>query len=291
MTSGAPTPPNPALPAPRLRVSAAGVGLALAAIVAMAGWLLPIRDYVSARYGLGYALGVTGGSMMMLLLIYSLRKRTRRLALVGSTSGWFNLHVVFGVIGPILILYHSAYRTGATNSSVALWSMLAVVGSGLVGRYLQGRVHLMSHGRELALTELRADADRRKFEVGAAGSVLATLGDRIEAAERRITRGFAPWATACTARVIWHWERARLRRYVRTTLQRKALTSTTIAAERSRVAQSAARYSDLRLSAARRLGEVQGCAQLMAAWHVLHTPLVGLLFFAGIVHVLAVSIY
>ena len=44
-----------------------------------------------------------------------------------------------GIIGPIFILYHCNFQLGAVNSNVALWSMLTVAGSGVVGRFLQNR--------------------------------------------------------------------------------------------------------------------------------------------------------
>ena len=44
-------------------------------VVLVAGWFLPLDRYLSPRQGAGYWLGILGGSMMLLLLIYPLRKR------------------------------------------------------------------------------------------------------------------------------------------------------------------------------------------------------------------------
>ena len=63
---------------------------------------------------------------MVLLLIYPLRKRVRAFAFLGSARIWFQIHMILGVAGPVLILYHCTYRMGATNSNVALWSMIIV---------------------------------------------------------------------------------------------------------------------------------------------------------------------
>jgi uncharacterized membrane protein YidH (DUF202 family) len=53
-----------------------------------------------------------------------------------TIPAWFRLHVILGVAGPVLILFHCNFRLGALNSNVALFSMGAVVASGVIGRYL-----------------------------------------------------------------------------------------------------------------------------------------------------------
>ena len=65
---------------------------------------------------------------MLLLLIYPLRKRFQHSSIfIFSTKNWFKLHMVLGVFGPLLILYHSNFSLGSTNSNVALGSMLLMV--------------------------------------------------------------------------------------------------------------------------------------------------------------------
>ena len=116
----------------------------------------PTERYITPNRGIGYALGIIGGSMMLLLLLYSARKRFRWLKFLGPTVGWFRFHMVLGVLGPLCILYHSNFGLGATNSNVALFSMLTVAGSGLIGRYIYSRIHHGLYGSKATLSELRA---------------------------------------------------------------------------------------------------------------------------------------
>ena len=60
---------------------------------------------------------------MLVLLLYSLRKRYTWLRFLGPTPSWFRFHMVLGILGPLCILYHSNFTTGATNSNVALFAM------------------------------------------------------------------------------------------------------------------------------------------------------------------------
>ena len=127
----------------------------LLALLITFGWL--IRDYglISPEEGIGYWLGITGGTMMVLLLMYPLRKRFRFLHILGATRHWFRLHMIFGLLGPLLILYHSNFHLGSFNSRVAFYAMLLVAGSGIIGRHFYAGIHRGLYGRKTNLRELQ----------------------------------------------------------------------------------------------------------------------------------------
>ena len=81
------------------------------------GWHLPTDRYITPKRGLGYALGIIGGSLMLLLLVYSLRKRISWLRFLGPTPSWFRFHMVLGVLGPLCILYHANFRPGPPTAT------------------------------------------------------------------------------------------------------------------------------------------------------------------------------
>ena len=273
------------------RASLARLSLWLATLVLLAGWVAPLGDYVTPRSGLGYALGIVGGSLMLVLLIYPARKRLSGLAAIGSARAWFQFHVVLGVVGPLCILYHCNYHLGATNSNVALLSMLVVAGSGLVGRYLYGRIYDGLDGQKATLADLRAEADRLRAEAGGAGRLVPELGPRLDAAERRIARHLPVVPKALSAAIACRLERRSLHRYVHKTLRDAAAASSSIGRHRRSFTRAADRYADSRLTAARRVAEFESCEKLFSFWHLLHLALFGLLLIAGIVHVIAVNVY
>ncbi len=276
---------------PGVRVSASRAGLLLAAALLVVGWVSPLGRYLTPRSGLGYWLGIIGGSLMLALLIYPARKRLPQLAVLGSNKAWFQIHMVLGVAGPICILYHCCYHLGATNSNVALWSMLIVAGSGLVGRYLYGRIHHGLYGTKASLDELRREAERLKDEGGGAATLLPEFAARLDQAERRIAKGMPLVPSALSAALLFRIERAGIRHYVHKTLRGAAAGSLAIAEHRRALSLAADRRADKRLGAARRVAEFQSCEALFGLWHVLHLPLFGMLFIAGIIHVIAVNIY
>jgi hypothetical protein len=294
-----PSEPSPAAvpqaPAPRPARKArmawrSRLGLSLAALTVVAGLILPTERYINPQYGIGYALGIIGGSMMLALLIYPLRKRKHSLSFLGSIAGWFRVHMVLGVVGPLAILYHSNFSLGATNSNVALACMLIVASSGLVGRYLYARIHHGLYGRRASLTELARDAERLRQHSGEL-RLLPGLIDEIERAENRIG---AP-STMLLRPILAAWrQRSELRRMTKLlhhAVSIAATRSTVVGEQRERLTQAALRYVEGRLLAARRVAEFEASERLFAAWHILHMPLFLMLVVVGIVHVFAVHMY
>ena len=110
-------------------------GYLFLAAMAAVGWLISDRKLVDPNEGLGYWLGIVGGSMMLLLLLYPSGKRSSLLRRLGLVKHWFRIHMIFGLVGPLLVLYHCNFSVDAINSAVALYSMVAVTISGVIGRY------------------------------------------------------------------------------------------------------------------------------------------------------------
>jgi hypothetical protein len=263
----------------------------IAAIVVAWGYYFPTDRYITPERGLGYALGIAGGVMMLLLMIYPARKRVRQLAFIGSVKRWFQIHMFFGVVGPICVLFHSNFSLGATNSNVALWSMIIVAASGLVGRYFYARIHMGLHGQRATYEALSAAADRLRDQARSI-AFLPGLVQRVDDIEAGLLKTRGPWLMRP---VILQWKYRRgvrdMQRYLRSSLQIASRDSATIAAHQPRLRAVAADYSKRRLLAARRLAELHSFERLFSWWHILHLPLFFMLLIAGTTHVIAVHVY
>jgi len=267
----------------------------LAVVALYVGWRFPTQRYITPERGIGYTLGIVGGSLMLILFLYSARKRYRWLAFLGPVARLFRFHMVLGILGPLCILYHSNFSLGAANSNVALFCMLTVAGSGLIGRYIYSRIHFGLYGRKANLGELRDGADGLRALSGTV-SFLPELVSRLEAAEHRLLAtgphlpvlGFAKPVFVATNAMASRWI---LRGYVRRALRAAAKTSPTIAAQRTRLRRAAAAYIDKRLVATRRVAEFQAYERLFSLWHALHLPLIFMMLVAAVVHIVAVHVY
>jgi len=291
-------PPAARTPAPRERrrlLTFDRVFFAASVLLIAAGLYLPTERYLTPTRGVGYALGIIGGSLMLLLLVYSLRKRWEWLGFLGSTPAWFRFHMVLGVLGPLCILYHANFGTGATNSNVALFAMLTVAGSGFIGRYFYAHVHYGLYGRKLELSDLRAGADQLRALAGSV-SFLPELVSRLESAEQRLLGagpqlsmlGFARPLVVALATMRERW---RLHGYLRRALKASARASPVVAGEAARLGKAARGYIDRRLAATQRVAEFAGYERLFSLWHALHIPLIFMLAIAAVIHVIAVNVY
>ncbi len=244
---------------------------------------------------LGYWIGVAGGVAMLLLFLYPLRKRWRRLRSVGTARFWFALHMMLGILGPVLIIVHSTLRFGSLNATVAFGSMALVAASGIMGRFLYSRIHHGLYGRRATLAELQAqagiDAEAVRSKLAFAPAVEARL-----AAFARLANATGKGALNHPLRFMalgWHAKIARRRCTAEAVdaLRRYA------AAERWPQQKLQRRIRSRRALIAAHLRAVQRVAQfgvferLFSWWHVLHVPLVYMMVLAAIAHVIAVHMY
>jgi hypothetical protein len=281
---------------PRWRRFASAGAIFSAVVVALLwfGWNFPTYRFISPEHGLGYALGIVGGSMMLLLLLYPLRKRIRWLRFLGSTSLWFRTHMVLGVLGPLLVLYHANFSFGATNSNVAMVCMLVVSASGLFGRYFYAQIHHGLYGGRASLQELRA-ASQRLHGQNSATQLVPGLMDRLASAEEKLI-AIGGWPglnllSPLLLAVSGRFARWRLHRFARTQIAAAVSGSPTLVPHQRRLLEVAFAYIDRRLHAARRVGTFETYERLFSLWHILHLPLFFMLLIAGIVHVIAVHVY
>lgn len=270
----------------------ARLGFLATAVLLYWGYHFPTERYITPQSGIGYALGIVGGSSMLLLLVYPARKRLRFLRFLGTTKRWFQAHMVLGIVGPVLVLFHSNFSLGAANSNVALACMLVVSGSGIFGRYFYGRIHHGLHGRRANLAELKEFADKLRW-VTTNVEFLPDLVQRIEAEEQSLTARcqrlpllLRPPACALGVRLA----RRRLRRHMRAALH-SAGAGSDASARRRKLLATAGTYIDDRLAATRRVVEFSAYERLFSLWHALHLPLFMMLLVAAVVHVVAVHVY
>jgi len=103
----------------------------------------------------GHGLGMIGTFMMLLLLLYSLRKRTTIFRGVWPINRWLDIHILMGIMGPLLVILHSSFKLNGVVS-ISFWSMIAVAFSGVLGRYIYAQIPRGIQGNELSLQEVEA---------------------------------------------------------------------------------------------------------------------------------------
>lgn len=260
-----------------------------------AGWKFRSSHLITAEYGVGYALGIAGGISMLVLLLYPLRKRSSLMKNWGKVRHWFRAHMMLGIAGPMLILFHANFSMGSTNSNVALISMLIVASSGLFGRYFYSRIHHGLYGHKASLAELADAIKNIREESQGISRLMPIVRDRLIAIEQDI---LAPGNTS----VLQHlrlaflgtemfFRRLRLNRILKSELNMAARQNLLLQTHRARLESGARQYINRYLQGIRRVAQFQFFERLFSLWHVVHYPLFFLMIGAAIVHVLAVHMY
>ena len=276
----APVRPSAGAPLSDGRSMPARIGIyALIVTLAGAAWVIRNSDFYTPGKGAGYALGATGATLMVLLLLYPVRKRVPFMRDWGALKHWFRLHMLAGVIGPVLVLFHSTFHIGSFNAGVAMFSMILVATSGFVGRFLYREIHHGLYGAKANLEELQQILAR---DFKALEPVLQTM----PAVREEIDR-FAALVSAKPQGAV-----RRATRFLSLGARRLAA--------RRRVRRAVAGHKDLTVllgTIDRTLQEVQRTAQfstyerLFSIWHAVHIPFLGMLVLTAVVHVVAVHFY
>ena len=260
----------------------------------MFGWDNRNDSYLSAADGWGYKLGIIGGSMMALLLFYPLRKKLRAMQNWGPIKYWFRTHMVLGVVGPVLILFHSNFHLGSTNSNVALLCMLLVASSGLVGRFFYTRIHFGLYGHRATLEELRKDLQIIRSNLNAHNKLSPHIIEYMKQYERLMLRRRVFLIHLLLLPVIhvqarWKLSRIKhgLKQELRTHARKNKWTRKMLHDFSVETLYLLREY----FLCVRKTGQLTLYARLFSIWHIMHFPLFIMLVISGIVHVIAVHAY
>ncbi len=148
-----------------------GTALAVLGLVILAGlwyvgrnyyWLptaqrvySPLHKALKPGGAWGHGIGVVATVVMLSNFLLPLRKHWRRLKGRKPIRHWLTFHVFVGVMSPLVILFHSAFGSNNAVATLCYTSLICVVGTGLVGRFLFGLVPIAGD-HYLELTELRS---------------------------------------------------------------------------------------------------------------------------------------
>jgi hypothetical protein len=256
-----------------------------------AGWQQRPEWPLTAESGSGYALGIIGGSLMLLLMLYPLRKHLRCMRKLGPTKYWFRTHMLFGVLGPVCILFHSGFQLGSLNSNIALFCMLIVASSGLVGRYFYIRIHHGLYGRKATLQELQQHSRLIGEALTEKLTTIPWILERIQRFEKSVSKQSTSligslWTLLSLG--IRTWLLYLLFRFA-SDAKRYSLSNGYTVNRRYRTHLN--RHIGAHLASIRKVAEFRFYERFFAIWHVLHYPLFLMLVVSGIVHVIAVHMY
>jgi hypothetical protein len=238
----------------------------------------PQYDLLKPTGLVGQGYGVVGSFMILSGVgIYSARKRLRILSTLGKLKYFLEFHIFLCTTGPALVLFHTTFKFGGLVA-VSFWSMVAVVLSGLVGRYLYVQIPRGIQGNELSMAELNARHALLGERLTQVHGVPRELLTRIDGLARppRPAAELSTWQT--------------LRFLLLSDLQRGRKLRALVRGVRARNAEHAAVREFLslvseRLVLTRRIALLARLRSLFTLWHVIHLPFSIIMLIIFLVHV------
>jgi hypothetical protein len=209
-------------------------------------------------------LGWFGLAAMIVMLVYSIARRSRALRDVARLSHWLHLHIFLGLFGVVAVLFHSLHvlkkiAAGALNplnpGFLCLVAVLVVFCSGIYGRYMYSLLPRRKSGEQMAAQEVEREIE----------SMQAQLPEEVKALWRDAKRAttFAGLIAADLA------TRRALRR----------LAGFPLAADQRALAERRVRLE-------RRLAAYDAADTIFRRWIVLHRPIAAVMYVISAVHVI-----
>jgi len=258
-------------------------------VVLLYGWTRRDDNYLTAEDGAGYLLGIIGGSLMLILLLYPVSKRVALMTRLIPARYWFGVHMLFGTVGPAMVLFHSNFHLGSINSSIALISMLLVAGSGIIGRYIYTHIHHGLYGTRITIKELKQETEKDHAELLSLYARDENLNKQLIKMEEVALQPYPSLAKSLLHVIYLAINAPRLKRKILRLLKnsQQEYDDTTSQPDSKVVARAVNQYTlALRKTAAFRLYE-----RLFSLWHILHMPLFIMMIITAIIHIFAVHLY
>ena len=243
----------------------------------------PNHNLLKPSGALGHGLGIIGTLMMIVgVSVYMIRKRYRRFFNIGYLKHWLEFHIFLCSVGPVLVLYHTAFKFGGIVS-VSFWSMVLVVLSGVVGRFIYLQIPRTIHGQEISINELNSIKEKLAIKIR---SVLSedssTLSEfeKISSADRY--KSFK-LLTAAGFFVRDYFDIKRVMKLLRMRIKLLGIGKS----EKDELIRAA--RSEIVI--ARRIALLRTSQKLFQWWHIFHLPFAITMFVIMVIHVTVTIIF
>ena len=230
---------------------------------------------------LGHGMGIVGSLFMIIgVSTYMARKRYRIFSRLGILKHWLEFHIFLCTLGPILVLFHTAFKFGGIVA-ISFWSMVAVFLSGIIGRFIYIQIPRTIEGRELSLSEVR----------NMKGDISQKLNDSLglDEASRSVI------ADSVKSRTEFSQSNSIVRFIKRITDDRRSLRKVKTVLKNNKLPKSQrAAILDLvrnEISLNRRIERLQLMQNLFKYWHVAHLPFALVMLVIMVIHVAVTIVF
>ncbi len=225
----------------------------------------------------GHGLGIVGTLLILIGVFgYIAKKKYKFLARFGRLKYWLEFHIFLCSLGPVMILFHTAFKFGGIVS-VSFWSMVVVVASGVVGRFIYIQIPRTIEGRELSLNEVKS----MKVDLE---EVLKNAYQLDEVSHQSILQAATVQSGPSSGGFIGqYFEQNRAVGHVKNVLRSNRMAPQDIKKIVKQVKEE--------ISLNNRIGRLLTMQKLFKYWHVLHLPFALIMLIILVIHVAVTLIF
>jgi hypothetical protein len=240
----------------------------------------PLHPWFKSSGYIGQTAGILAFAMFLVLYMYPFRRRFRVLTFTGPLNRWLDVHIVLGLLLPLLGAVHASWRFKGLIG-LGYLAMLLVSLSGVVGRYLYTRIPRGRSGLELS----REEIERRRKELlervsSSTGIDVARLESAMQPRTEARGAGIGATVSALIANDFARWMLSRrLRREWRKDVGGRG---------GSHALREVLRLARKEVALTQQARMLDATQRVFRLWHVAHRPFAATAFAAVVIHVVVV---
>ena len=232
----------------------------------------------------GHGLGILGTLMMIFgVAMYMVRKRTRKLFQFGYLKNWLEFHIFLCTLGPIFVLFHTAFKFGGIVA-VSFWSMVAVVASGVIGRFIYIQIPRSIQGQELDFKDLQKMDDELSVRLSGEYKLSSSLIDSFE--HHFMIQKYAGLSLSKSFSVMFadYFALRKLIPQLKKSLRESGITNAHSIKEIIKLFKA-------KITLTRKIGLLRTMQRLFNYWHIVHLPFAIAMFVIMVIHVAVTLVF
>ncbi len=223
----------------------------------------------------GHGLGIVGTLLIVIGVFgYMARKRYRILYSLGALKYWLEFHIFLCALGPVMILFHTSFKFGGIVS-VSFWSMIAVVASGILGRFIYLQIPRTIEGQALSRNEIQNLMAEKASDLNLDESVpdidLEYILSEAKTKASRVRAGFFGFFSQ-------YIDNIKIKKDIRQELKDKKLENKEIKPIMNLVS--------IEISLTRKIQYLEAMQRLFRYWHIAHLPFALIMLIIMVIHVI-----
>ncbi len=238
-------------------------------------------DLLKPTGTIGHGIGIAGSIFLLIGVFgYMARKRFRRFSQIGKLKYWLEFHIFLCTLGPVLVLYHTTFKFGGIVA-ISFWSMVAVVLSGVIGRFIYLQIPRTIQGRELSMSDLSSiETDlyselKNKYNMDY--EIISALNDKLN--ERTPNEG-----ATFLVRIVKRFQfEGQLMKEIKLELKTKQLTGKNY--------HQVLKLFKSKIKLNRRINWLSSMQNYLRYWHVAHLPFALIMLVIMLIHITVAMVF